>query len=659
MASTYSTNLKIELIGTGEQSGTWGTTTNTNLGTLIEQAIAGYVTQAVTDGSATVLTIPNGTSSNGRNYVIELTGALTAARTVEVPAVDKPYIFFNNTTGGYSVTVKVSGQTGVTIANGKKAIVYTNSTDVIEVANAPVTEAGTQTLTNKTLTSPTINSATLSAPTVTGVATFAAGTVSAPAITTTGDTNTGIFFPAADTIAFAEGGAEALRINSDAQVVTAAGTVSLPAITTTGDLNTGIFFPAADTIAFAEGGVEALRINSDAQVVAAAGTVSLPVITTTGDLNTGIFFPAADTIAFAEGGAEVLRIDSAGNIGIGTSSPAASLSVLKQTTALSGTGNSYGLYMYPTSSGLTYIDSITGSTGNTSLGFRTYNNGTYNEIRIGSSGQLGIGGANYGTSGQVLTSGGASAAPSWATPTSTGVNVQQFDSSGTWTKPSLAAGSRVYIQAWGGGGSGARQSTAGACGGGGGGGYNERWLNLSQMGATETITIGAGGASRTGSNQAGDQGGNTTVGSLITAYGGAGSPVTTSGGGGGGQLSAGSGQAPGRPNIQTDESGGEYKQGGGSTGASALGKNDALFHGGGGGFATTAATGGSSSVWGGGGGGGGNATAAAGSSSFGGNGGAGGATGTAGTQPAGGGGGGTTTSGAGAAGRVIITVFPA
>ena len=151
MASTYSTNLKIELIGTGDQSGTWGATTNTNLGSLIEEAIAGYVTQAVTDGSPTVLTIPNGASSNGRNYVIELTGALTAARTVEVPAVDKPYIFFNNTTGGFAVTVKVSGQTGVAIANGKKAIVYANSTDVIEVANAPVTEAGTQTLTNKTI----------------------------------------------------------------------------------------------------------------------------------------------------------------------------------------------------------------------------------------------------------------------------------------------------------------------------------------------------------------------------------------------------------------------------------------------------------------------------------------------------------------------------
>jgi len=165
MTSTYSPNLGIELIGTGDQSGTWGSTTNTNLGTLLEQAIAGYETQIVTDsGVATVLSISNGSSSTGRNYVIALIGTLTAARTVEVPAVDKPYIFFNNTIGGFAVTVKVSGQTGVVIANGKKAIVYVNGTDVIEVANAPATEAGTQTLTNKTLTSPVLTTPALGTP---------------------------------------------------------------------------------------------------------------------------------------------------------------------------------------------------------------------------------------------------------------------------------------------------------------------------------------------------------------------------------------------------------------------------------------------------------------------------------------------------------------
>jgi hypothetical protein len=183
MASTYSTNLGIELMGTGDQSGTWGTTTNTNLGTLLEQAIAGYATQAVTDGAATVLTITNGAASTGRNPVIVLTGTITADRVVEVPAKTKLYVFKNSTTGGFSVTVKVTGQTGVTIANGKTAYMFCNATDTVEIFNAPVTEAGTQTLTNKTLTSPTINTGTISGGTVNNAA-IGGTTAAAGAFTT-------------------------------------------------------------------------------------------------------------------------------------------------------------------------------------------------------------------------------------------------------------------------------------------------------------------------------------------------------------------------------------------------------------------------------------------------------------------------------------------
>ena len=162
MTSTYSTSLGIELMGTGDQSGTWGVTTNTNLGTLIEQAIAGYATQAVTDsGTATVLTITDGSSSTGRNAVISLTGALTAARVVEVPAKTKTYIFANNTTGGFAVTVKVTGQTGVSVANGAKTLMYCDGTDTVQVISTTldssvVTLTGTQTLTNKTLTAPAL-----------------------------------------------------------------------------------------------------------------------------------------------------------------------------------------------------------------------------------------------------------------------------------------------------------------------------------------------------------------------------------------------------------------------------------------------------------------------------------------------------------------------
>lgn len=80
--------------------------------------------------------------------------------------------------------------------------------------------------------------------------------------------------------------------------------------------------------------------------------------------------------------------DSSSNLGIGTSSPAASLSVLKQTTALSGTSNSYGVYLYPTSSGQCWLDAVTSSSSNTSMGLRSYNNGTYYTANLTNSGNF-------------------------------------------------------------------------------------------------------------------------------------------------------------------------------------------------------------------------------------------------------------------------------
>lgn len=138
MASTYSPNLRLELIGTGEQQGTWGSTTNTNLGTLIEEAIGGYVSVTVTDGADTVLTTANGSADQSRNMTINLAGTLSAARTVLCPAIEKIYIVKNATTGGYAVTFKVSGQTGVSIPNGSTVILYVDGTDARLVSQTPV-----------------------------------------------------------------------------------------------------------------------------------------------------------------------------------------------------------------------------------------------------------------------------------------------------------------------------------------------------------------------------------------------------------------------------------------------------------------------------------------------------------------------------------------
>jgi hypothetical protein len=136
------------------------------------------------------------------------------------------------------------------------------------------------------------------------------------------DTNTGIYFPAADAIGFVEGGVEAMRIDSNGRINLLAGSAANPTLNAglnASDTNTGIYFPAADTIGFAEGGVEAMRIDSNGTVNFLAGTVSLPAINaglSASDTNTGIYFPSADTIGFVEGGTEAMRIDSNGRINL-------------------------------------------------------------------------------------------------------------------------------------------------------------------------------------------------------------------------------------------------------------------------------------------------------------------------------------------------------
>ena len=105
MSSTYSTNLALELTGTGEQAGNWGATNNLNIGTLLEQAISGYVTQNM-PGTDVTLTMSNGASATARNMFIELTG--TGGASLIVPANKKLYFIYNNTSN--ATTVKVSMQ---------------------------------------------------------------------------------------------------------------------------------------------------------------------------------------------------------------------------------------------------------------------------------------------------------------------------------------------------------------------------------------------------------------------------------------------------------------------------------------------------------------------------------------------------------------------
>ena len=137
MSNTYS-NLKFEIIEVGGNDGTWGPIVNTNVGTAIEQAIAGMATLVTGDFTANVATltlINSNAAQNARAACLNITATLSAAGTLNVPAIEKPYIVINNSAGGYAVTIKVSGQTGVSIPNGKACIVYNNGTDVVDAIN--------------------------------------------------------------------------------------------------------------------------------------------------------------------------------------------------------------------------------------------------------------------------------------------------------------------------------------------------------------------------------------------------------------------------------------------------------------------------------------------------------------------------------------------
>ena len=131
MSSTFSA-LKFELITTGEQSGAWGNTTNANIGTAIEQAIVGMATLTSANFTTNVatLTLTNtNTAQNARALCLVISAAsLSAAGTINVPAIQKPYIIINN--DSFAVTVKVSGLTGVAVPAGKRTVVYNNGTDV-------------------------------------------------------------------------------------------------------------------------------------------------------------------------------------------------------------------------------------------------------------------------------------------------------------------------------------------------------------------------------------------------------------------------------------------------------------------------------------------------------------------------------------------------
>jgi hypothetical protein len=195
MASTYS-QYKIQLMGTGDESGNWGNITNSNFGSDtpgtyqgFEQAIGGRA-DVTMSGTTTLSLTDSNAAQDARALYLNLSGTLSGAADLVVPALQKSYLVKNGTTGGYAVTIKVTGQTGVSIPNGKTVWVYNNGTDVVTAvdhipsltlgAALPIASGGTGSTsttfvdltTNVTGTLPVANGGTGITSFGTGVATF-------------------------------------------------------------------------------------------------------------------------------------------------------------------------------------------------------------------------------------------------------------------------------------------------------------------------------------------------------------------------------------------------------------------------------------------------------------------------------------------------------
>ncbi len=436
MPSTYSSNLKIELMSTGENSGTWGNITNTNLGTAMEQAVVGYGNPDYTSDANLTITLSNSNAAQAaRALVLNVTsafGSLTATRELVVPTTQKQYIVQNNTTGGQSITVKTSAGTGITVPNGRKAHLYVDDTNVIQMFDFVDINGGA--IDGTTIGASSASTGAFTTLNASGATTLdgnvTLGNASGDNVTVTGTITSNLLFTDNTYDIGASGAtrprnlflAGAATIGGNLAVggtLTLTGGVNLNGNVTVGDASTdtltinstitsnliftdntydigasgatrprNLFLAGSATISGSQtltgsltvdsttdssstttgsiqtdgglGVAKALFVGTTANIAGAvtlgvttatslqgiignvtpaagsfstlgvtgvstfaAGSAAAPAITTTGDTNTGIFFPAADTVAASVGGTEGMRLDSSGNLLVGTTSAAA------------------------------------------------------------------------------------------------------------------------------------------------------------------------------------------------------------------------------------------------------------------------------------------------------------------------------------------------
>lgn len=470
MPSSYTTSLKLTLPVTGELAGQWGQVTNDGITKLVDDAVAGTASITV-GGSDYTLTNTDGAANEARKMFITATGTPGAARNVIVPAVSKLYFVFNNTTGGFALTFKTSGGTGIAVAAGARMVLYCDGTNVVNALNAitlasplPTSSGGTG------LSSFTANrvfyASSTSAVAQSANLTFDGTTLGTSAFTATGNVNlnggTFTFNDAgADLDARFEGDTDPALLFLDAGNDRVGIGTSSPAT----KLHLGNNLTTANTIPFQIGYAADFYgyrlINTNNPGTTAAGTFSIQ---------------RGTTAAWVD----VLTSDNSGNVGIGTASPATKLHVsgggtypvrIVGTDAAAGGGlevlNSTGTGVVSLSYGGSYsggslfnvgangsaVISTHGSaplgigTGVGSTGPLVLGTNSTERMRITAAGDVGIGTSTPNAKLLVQTSGGASdiAAGFYSPSTSNGARVRLSDNNNNFTIKTVPSGGATSL----------------------------------------------------------------------------------------------------------------------------------------------------------------------------------------------------------------------
>ena len=578
MATIYSSDLKLSIMATGENAGTWGQITNTNL-YLLQQAIGGYEAISIAGGAqTTTLTMSNGAISNARNAVIKLTGTITGNQVVTIPtAIEKTYVVANGTVGAFTVEFKQAGGTGVTFAAADKStkILFADGTNIVETGNTtPIITQINDTNVNEQIKFTTTASA-VNEFTITNAATANAPEISA----TGGDTNIdlkitpkgsgkinldGIKFPNADgssgqflktdgsgSLSFADSGLAWQSVVTTSTITVVAGrayfinttsnacTVTLPSGTPTAgqqvqlvdyagtfDTNPVTINPNGNKL---EGGTANLDLSGEREGVILTYIDSTQGWLATSGINEGTdaLAPPSYSVNFlviAGGGGGCAGAGNEGGGGGGAGGFRTSTQLVPIGTAITvtvgdgGAGSTGGNNSNATSGSDSSI-SGSGLTTITSAGGGGGSRGN------GPSGQQGLSGGSGGGSGCYFTSaGGVGNTPSTSPSQGSNGGIGSTGAPGYGAGGgggASAVGAAGTTSVGGDGGAGTASSITGSsvtrAGGGGGGAHPG----------------GTGGAGGAGGGGIGENGGTAGAGTTNTGSGGGGNGVTDTGGAGG------------------------------------------------------------------------------------------------------------------------------